>query len=1553
MSESNNANNGIQPIEVDMFERNETPAEEPVTAETLLPNNDGLVVAGMGGLIPPQSQNSDMDTSSRHSIVDIQDSEDEDDDQSEASFANDTQQSSEHSAADDLDVSERGMSESIQNQETLTTWAGHYLPTPTTRNSILSSGSNHGTRERRRSSERSISFSPFVVVLDSEPPMHDDNDDTEDSRGDFAEKQPDSSFGNVQQGSGDGHPNFGDVQAGLISGMVRPAPPMDPLSSSSSSGSPAVEEDAGMSVGRTSSSELSHIGDIRTAEKIMSDSPHDDLDLSEQGLSDSVHTHDRLRTWADHYLPTTPQSANNSSSQSGRSERRDRSISFSPYIVVLENDALDNASQDDDVAMEENGSVEQTKESTPSDPPTPVSISSLSDSPTDSDGKDDSMSASSQGDDESSQGSSMSGSLLQSLSAIRRRVSSSLPNQNSLRNWADHYLPTSPRDSGSSQGTSTERRSSTSGRSISFSPFVVVLDRDSPPSESDEDSDEEFHDVPTPPSSHETPDTVQISPVNTFVGDSGGKDDGSAQILARSSSSNSSRSRNNSDEQFYDAADAVAAGTSDGDSDADGSYGVQGKPSITSSVASMLGVPQEMSTCSEGLLSGQGAASPSGLASPQDQAIPFGKRASFDMEDSSIDRSTEAQPSVDGEPRRSLNWTDFVKGFVATASSSSMDKSADGSDTDKISKKEALGDDGSKSMESLVLEDDTPSDSEEDISIEKPDETRSSLLFSGASAIVVSGFEKATSFGPRMFGRADETVASDADTAVGEPLQTQELVVQSSSPEIKAKNVLLARSTAERRTRSNKTTQVMASHAAQAAAGAASAGTLSATGSSGKKSVNSEVSSIGVQVGVAIGLVAVVIFGVSSGIAIAIGSSSPVPDAALVACGEHAERKQGRLSLIFENVPAAVLRKERRTIQDVFLASYNNASGMCEGLFERIMVDATMVDWRDVAPNAPMIATSWVCRVNCTGCPDNEPLFSDGLEGRRLEADSRFVYDYTGSNDFFSRFTQILNSNMLTFLNLSNFAAVISIDMETGQQDQIMTFVDGTDSSSTSPTSFRPLGDVEASVSPSVTPADYPAPSTTPASPPSTPTGYYPSAKPLADYDYPTRLPSPTSFPTGIAISTSAPSRWNQLTPSPSQDFSSPAPQDIPSQSPAESMQPTSPSLQTMFPSEIPSYRPSAGFRLQTLFFTEIPTSTPGQTADPANTVSPTSEQTTSPTTSISNNQSPTDSPVAPSTGTPPVADPSDANTLGPTITESPTLEQSTSEPGVPTFTNEPPTESPVVPTIATPPVAEPSATTSLEPTRDSMTPEPTIGPSTQSVSAEPSTTEPTSENVTNEPTHAPTLVPTLTPTIEPTVAPTLDPTSAPTSSPTAMPTGLPTIDPTDNPTNLPTLATPFPSPATPLPTAEDGVVVTTRNPTSPPTLPPTTAPTAPPTNPPTNPPTAPPTSVPTAPPTNQPTNLPTSPPTNQPTNPPTAPPTVTAGEPSASPTTRTPTSSPTNAPTEPPTAPPTNAPTSPPTNQPTNPPTSPPTDQPTNPPTSPPTNQPTNPYIPSHQPAN
>ena len=47
------------------------------------------------------------------------------------------------------------------------------------------------------------------------------------------------------------------------------------------------------------------------------------------------------------------------------------------------------------------------------------------------------------------------------------------------------------------------------------------------------------------------------------------------------------------------------------------------------------------------------------------------------------------------------------------------------------------------------------------------------------------------------------------------------------------------------------------------------------------------------------------------------------------------------LNLIFENVPANLLRKERGALEDLFVESYNKVSGMCDGLHERILLEAT------------------------------------------------------------------------------------------------------------------------------------------------------------------------------------------------------------------------------------------------------------------------------------------------------------------------------------------------------------------------------------------------------------------------------------------------------------------------------------------------------------------------------------------------------------------------------------------------------------------------------------
>lgn len=178
-------------------------------------------------------------------------------------------------------------------------------------------------------------------------------------------------------------------------------------------------------------------------------------------------------------------------------------------------------------------------------------------------------------------------------------------------------------------------------------------------------------------------------------------------------------------------------------------------------------------------------------------------------------------------------------------------------------------------------------------------------------------------------------------------------------------------------------------------------------------------------------------------------------DSGPAVCGELSVAKQGRVNLIFDNLPTDLLRRERRTIEDLFVNSYNQVSGMCDGLFERVLLDSTMVDWRDVSGEGALTTTSWTAFVNCSGCPDAEPLFVGGSEKRRRLQENSHIYNYEATNDFFYRFTQLMNLYLSEFFNITQGGIVLvaTINVESGEVDQVFSLLPETHSPSNRPSS--------------------------------------------------------------------------------------------------------------------------------------------------------------------------------------------------------------------------------------------------------------------------------------------------------------------------------------------------------------------------------------------------------------------------------------------------------------------------------------------------------------------
>ncbi|CAB9500907.1 expressed unknown protein [Seminavis robusta] len=139
------------------------------------------------------------------------------------------------------------------------------------------------------------------------------------------------------------------------------------------------------------------------------------------------------------------------------------------------------------------------------------------------------------------------------------------------------------------------------------------------------------------------------------------------------------------------------------------------------------------------------------------------------------------------------------------------------------------------------------------------------------------------------------------------------------------------------------------------------------------------------------------------------------------------EIKEGKLDLTITNVPFDQVYAKQRELETLFQMAYNDASGMCEGPYERVLQEAFI---RDIASDgSSMIQIGWAAMASCNGCPDYEPLFARefGVDGRQ------FLLKFY---DFFNRYLPgVLDAPE------SQIVFMASITIDNGEADQVIDFL--------------------------------------------------------------------------------------------------------------------------------------------------------------------------------------------------------------------------------------------------------------------------------------------------------------------------------------------------------------------------------------------------------------------------------------------------------------------------------------------------------------------------------
>jgi hypothetical protein len=505
-----------------------------------------------------------------------------------------------------------------------------------------------------------------------------------------------------------------------------------------------------------------------------------------------------------------------------------------------------------------------------------------------------------------------------------------------------------------------------------------------------------------------------------------------------------------------------------------------------------------------------------------------------------------------------------------------------------------------------------------------------------------------------------------------------------------------------------RTTRFMALQGTKSATSSVSTGTTAAstpaTGTSGCLG-NGGSSSTGTQAAVAT-IAAIVIAAVMSGLLM----TSPRAVAPLNLMQYDCEAdmvpdlKEGRMRLNIEGFDAGEMESHRMEVQEIFVSAYNNASGMCDDFYQRILQSSTLQS-RESYDNDTVILTgldvtdtSWSATVQCQGCPDVDPLFSipnaTALAPiRYLAVEDEMHTPNTTANTTAHRIDHVLYGSNATFYNATGTTTPTS--REEFLQRFLALFNSLLQQRFGSRVVYIAILDVSYMMPEVIIRSDIP--SMTPSQDPS----LYPSSQPVATAPSISVSASPDNFPSN------SPNHVPSM-PTSSQPSTSRAPEPIldatmkPSTSP-----PTAPFRGS--PVLLQSAAPTIGATLSSP--TSATPSTSYTTVTPGNpNVPPTAVSTTGPTTvrtSIPTTGSTTVSTRSPATETPQLVSTFSQPNLRPTATTAPTRS---------------PTDQatlPLVPTRLSP--SNPTAKPTAVPTRVT-----TLGPS--SVSTPRTTPAPTSQ---------------------------------------------------------------------------------------------------------------------------------------------------------------------------------------------------------------------------------
>ena len=98
--------------------------------------------------------------------------------------------------------------------------------------------------------------------------------------------------------------------------------------------------------------------------------------------------------------------------------------------------------------------------------------------------------------------------------------------------------------------------------------------------------------------------------------------------------------------------------------------------------------------------------------------------------------------------------------------------------------------------------------------------------------------------------------------------------------------------------------------------------------------------------------------------------------------------REGNITMFMEGIPRRFTDRESRLVEDVLLHAYNNASGICLDIFQREMLNTTLVEQKYydmLGGSENVLETTFTSWVKCESCPNEEPLFAYFAQERRLK----------------------------------------------------------------------------------------------------------------------------------------------------------------------------------------------------------------------------------------------------------------------------------------------------------------------------------------------------------------------------------------------------------------------------------------------------------------------------------------------------------------------------------------------------------------------------------------